>query len=78
MPAREDKEIGQRDDARGIPLVAIAGSLAADADAVYPLGVSAMFGIDRGAEGFARSAPKSRENYRRTLADVLRLIRALS
>lgn len=37
-----------------------------------------MFGIDRPAHDFARYAHRSADYYRRTLEDVLRLIRAVT
>ena len=33
--------------------------------------------LQAAAESFAESAPRSAENYRRTLADLLRLIKAM-
>ena len=36
-----------------------------------------MFGIDREAVAFSEYAHRSRENYQRTLEDILRLIQAM-
>lgn len=69
--------IAKRTQPRNVPLVAIVGSIADGASEAYDLGVTAMFGIDREAVAFEVSIPKTKENYRRTLEDVLRLIRAL-
>ncbi len=69
--------IARRTAPRNIPLVAIVGGIGPGAEQAYDLGVTAMFSINRAAEAFADSAPKSAENYRRTLADLLRLIRAM-
>ena len=44
-------------------------------EAAYDLGVTAMFNIDREVQTFEQLAPNSAVNYRRTLRDVLRLIR---
>lgn len=60
----------------GVPLLAIVGSIAEGAESAYDLGVTAMFGIDREARDFRRIADKTQENYRRTLEDVLRLLKA--
>lgn len=71
--------IARRVSPRGIPLVAVVGGIAAGAEEAYDLGVTAIFGTDRGSEGFksyAHDPRKARENYRRTLEDVLRLFRA--
>ena len=69
--------IARRTAPRNIPLVAIVGGIGPGAEAAYRLGLTAMFSINRAAESFAESAPKSAENYRRTLSDLLRLIKAM-
>lgn len=69
--------IAKRAKPRNIPLVAIVGSIAEGAEEAYELGVTAMFGIDREAVAFERYAHRSAENYRRTLEDILRLVRAM-
>ena len=69
--------IARRTAPRNIPLVAIVGGIGPGAEAAYRLGLTAMFSINRAAESFAESAPRSAENYRRTLADLLRLIKAM-
>ncbi len=69
--------VAKRTSAAGVPLVVIAGGLAESAEEAYDLGVTAMFGIDREAVAFETYAHKSAENYRRTLEDVLRLVRAV-
>ena len=66
--------IASRTKPRGVPLVAIVGSIAPDAAEAYDLGVTAMFGIDRTAKAFADYAAESAAYYRATLEDVLRLI----
>ena len=66
--------IASRTKPRGVPLVAIVGSIAPDADEAYDLGVTAMFGIDRTAKAFSDYASESAAYYRATLEDVLRLI----
>ena len=69
--------IARRTRAGGVPLVAVVGGIHPSADAAYELGVTAMFSINREAEPLETAAPKSRENYRRTLGDILRLVRAI-
>lgn len=61
-----------------VPLVAIVGSIHESAVEAYDLGVTAMFGIDRDATAFETYAHRSGEYYRRTLEDVLRLIRGMN
>lgn len=69
--------VAKRTAAANVPLVVIAGGIAEDAATAYDLGVTAMFGIDREAVAFEAYAHKTADNYRRTLEDVLRLIRAV-
>ena len=72
--------IARRVKPRNIPLVAVVGGIGEGAEEAYGLGVTAIFGTDRGSEGFphyAHDARKARENYRRTLEDVLRVVRAV-
>ena len=69
--------IAKRTKPRGVPLVAIVGGIAQGAEEAYDLGVTAMFGIDREAVAFSEYAHRTRENYQRTLEDILRLIRAV-
>jgi len=69
--------VARRTKTAGVPLVVIAGGIAESAEEAYELGVTAMFGIDREAVAFETYAHKSAENYRRTLEDVLRLIRSV-
>ena len=68
--------IAKRTSVRNVPLIAVVGCIDKSADEAYDLGVTAIFGIDREAKAFQEYAHESRENYRRTLEDVLRCIRA--
>ena len=70
--------IARRTQPRGVPLVAIVGSIAPDAQQAYELGVTAMFGIDRTAKAFTEYAAESAAYYRATLEDVLRLLAAFA
>lgn len=70
--------VAKRTASRGVPLIAIVGGIDDSADEAYAQGVTAMFGIDRGAEAFEACAHKAADNYRRTLEDVLRLVRRLT
>lgn len=70
--------IAKRTQPRGVPLVAIVGSIAPDAQEAYELGVTAMFGIDRTAKAFPEYAAESAAYYRATLEDVLRLLAAFA
>ena len=68
--------VARRTAPRRVPLVAVVGGVGEGAETAYDIGVTALFGIDRGAEGFEKSAGKARENYQKTLEDILRLLRA--
>jgi glycerate kinase len=70
--------IARRTAPRNVPLVAIVGSIHESAAEAYNLGVTAMFGIDREAVAFECYAHRTGEYYRRTLEDVLRLIRGMN
>lgn len=69
--------VARRTRAAGVPLVAIVGGIGESAEAAYGLGVTAMFSINREAKSLAESASQSAANYRRTLADICRLLRAV-
>lgn len=69
--------IAKRTAPRNVPLVAVVGGIHPSAEEAYDLGVTAMFGIDREAVAFEQYAHNTADNYRRTLEDVLRLIRAV-
>ena len=70
--------IAKRTQPRNVPLIAIVGGIAQGAEEAYDLGVTAIFGTDRQAASFQEIAPLARENYQRTLEDILRLIRAVA
>ena len=60
--------------AKGIPLIAIAGGIADSANAVYDIGVSAMFSTDRAALSVDMLGVRSPGDYEATLNDVMSLI----
>lgn len=70
--------IARRTKPRGIPLVVIAGSADDSSDAAYDMGVTAIFTTDRTAAGFPALRSRCQEDYRRTLLDVLRLLRTVT
>lgn len=69
--------IARRTQPRQVPLIAIVGGIGPGAEEAYDLGVTAVFGTDRQAAAFSEIAPLARENYQRTLEDILRLIQAV-
>lgn len=62
---------------RDIPLIAVVGNISESAASAYDMGVTAMFTINREALDLEKSAGRSRENYKSTLEDILRLIKAI-
>ena len=69
--------VARRVAPKKIPLVAVVGGIADGAEGAYELGVSALFGCDRESVGYQNYAHKAKENYQRTLEDVLRLVKAV-
>ena len=69
--------VSKRTSPRNSPLIAIVGGIGPGAEEAYNLGVTAIFGTDRQAASLAEIATLAYENYRCTLEDILRLIRAI-
>lgn len=69
--------VSRRTASRNIPLVAIVGGIGPGAEEAYDSGVTAIFGTDRQAASLSEIMPLAYENYRCTLEDILRLIRAV-
>ncbi len=69
--------VARRAKAKGVPVVALVGSVGDESDAVYKLGVSAVFSINRRAQDFHRARQYTAANYRRSFANLIRLLRAM-
>lgn len=69
--------ISRRTNPQNIPLIAIVGGIGPGAEEAYSMGVTAIFVTDRQAAPLAEITPLTYDNYRYTLEDVLRLIRAI-
>lgn len=69
--------VSRRTGSHNIPLIAIVGGIGPGAEEAYDLGVTAIFGTDRQAASLPEIMPLAYENYRCTLEDILRLIRAI-
>lgn len=69
--------VSKRTSTHNIPLIAIVGGIGSGAEEAYDLGVTAIFGTDRQAASLPEIMPLAYENYRCTLEDILRLIRAM-
>lgn len=66
--------VTRRTTAAGVPVIAIVGDVADSAYSAYDHGVSAIFSINRLAIPYWEAMPRSEQDYRRTLEDILRLI----
>ncbi len=69
--------VAKRAKAKGVPVVALVGSVGDESDAVYKMGVSAVFSINRRAQDFHRARQYTAANYRRSFANLIRLLRAM-
>ncbi|MBB5335393.1 glycerate kinase [Pectinatus brassicae] len=67
--------IAQRAKKHAIPVIAVVGSIDNDIDAVYDLGVTAIFSINRQPLSFSKSAPHSKNNLYLTMDNIVRLIK---
>lgn len=69
--------VGRRAAQKGVPVVAVVGGVEPDTETICArpeLGIRAVFSINRQAVDFAQSRHRSRENYRHTFENILRLI----
>ena len=67
--------VAKRTSSRGVPLVAIVGKIDDSADCAYDAGVAAIFSTNRAGLPFEELKCRCADDYRKTLCDVLRLIR---
>ena len=57
---------------KGVPVLAVVGSIGEGAEGAYDLGVTAMFSINRKAEDFSVSRYHAKENLSATMEDICR------
>ena len=69
--------IARRAQKRGIPVVAIVGSIGEDAEAMYDVGVSAIFSIIPRPEPFSDAKEHAFENLRRAAHNLFRFTAAM-
>lgn len=65
--------IATRAKKQNVPVVVFAGGIDAGAEALYDLGVTAMFSINQSCETFDVARLKAKENLRSTVENMLRL-----
>ena len=69
--------VAGRAKAQNVPVVALVGCVGEESRAIYDAGISAVFTINRRPQDLRRSRRFSAINYRRSFADILRLILAM-
>lgn len=63
---------------KGVPVLAVVGSIGEGAEGAYDLGVTAMFSINRKAEDFSVSRYHAKENLSATMEDICRFYEIMS
>lgn len=66
--------VARRARSAGVPVVAVVGDAADDAGDAYAEGITAVFSINRLAVPFEKARPRSRDDLRRTMDDIARLL----
>jgi glycerate kinase len=66
--------VARRAKAKGVPVVVLAGAIEPGAEALYELGVSAMFSINRKCEPFETARHQAKENLRAAVGNLLFLM----
>ena len=69
--------VARRAKGSGVPVIAIVGITGDGYEAVYDEGITAVFTTNRAALPFEQAKARSAADYRSTLNDILRLIKAL-
>lgn len=72
--------IARRASARKVPVIAVAGDIADDVDAIYEIGVNAIFSINRMAIPFAEAKKRAQSDLKktvRTIFDFIKLVEKL-
>ena len=67
--------IARRAKAKGVPVVALVGDIGLGAEEMYPLGVSAIFSINRVAVPYAQAKLRAEEDLRQTARTVFSFAR---
>jgi len=69
--------VARRAAKKKVPVIAVVGGVEDGASAVYSMGVTAVFTVNRLPEDFSVSRYKSENNLRATVEDVLRLLKGV-
>lgn len=70
--------ISRRAKSLGVPVVALVGVVADDADAVYDEGITAVFNTNRAGLPFEKIKDRGEEDYRRAMDSLMRFAKALN
>ncbi|MDF2844872.1 MAG: glycerate kinase [Herbinix sp.] len=65
--------LARRATIKGVPVIAVVGSIGEGAEEAYQRGVTSIFSINRQAEDFSISRYKTHDNLRMTLDSIMRL-----
>lgn len=68
--------VARRAKRAGVPVLAVVGDVGDSIDEAYAEGVSAVFSINRLAIPFSEAKGRSKQDYRATFSDILRLLNA--
>ena len=68
--------VAERAKRKGVPVLAVVGSVGEDAEKAYDMGVTAIFSINRQAVDFSVSRYQAEENLAATVEDLLRFQKA--
>lgn len=69
--------VASRTKIQNIPVIAIVGDIEEDSYPIYDMGVSSIFSINRKPLPFSLAKNKSKEFYKDTIEDILRLIKIM-
>lgn len=67
--------VAMRSAAKNVPVIAIVGGVEGDISAIYSMGVTSVFTVNRLPEDLSVSRYKSAENLRGTADDIIRLLK---
>jgi glycerate kinase len=67
--------VARRAGQAGVPVIAVVGDIGDKVEAVYSMGVTAVFSINRVAVDFKKAKLRSKDDLHLTMEDVMRLLR---
>jgi len=67
--------VAKRAKQKNVPVIAVVGGVQGDISAIYEQGVNSVFAINQLPEDFSVSRNKSEENLRKTVDNILRILK---